>query len=64
MSLVRTFLNVAGGALVANGSITGGTMETIAGIAIPLASAIWGMFVHAPTKVVARAEELKKSGLA
>ncbi len=64
MSIVRTFLNVAGGALVTSGTLTDSNVQMISGIAIPVATAIWGMFVHSPAAVVSRAEELKTKGLA
>ena len=63
MSIVRTVLNVAGGALVTSGSLTSSSMEMVTGIAIPVAMAIWGLFVHSPTATVKRADELKATGV-
>lgn len=63
MSIVRTVLNVAGGVLVTNGTMTDSTVQMLSGIAIPLATALWGIFVHSPAETVKRADELKSKGV-
>lgn len=64
MTLVRAMLNLGGGALVTSGAISGSGLETASGIIIPLASMLWGWFVHSPHETITRAEELKHKGLA
>lgn len=64
MTIVRAVLNVAGGALVTSGTLSDSSVETITGIAIPVATAIWSLFVHSPTETVKRADELKAKGVA
>lgn len=64
MTIVRAILNLGGGALVTSGAISGSGLETASGIIIPLASVIWGLFVHSPKATVERANEIKAKGLA
>ena len=63
LSLVRGVLNIGGGMLVTKGVIGGADMTTIAGVVLPLASLIWGWTVHDPVAVVAKANQLKETGV-
>ena len=64
MSLVRALMNIGGTALVTSGVLSGSGLETASAIILPLASVVWGMFVHSPAATVARAEVIKDKGLA
>ena len=58
-SIIRTVMNVAGGALVTSGTLSSSNLETITGIALPLAMAVWGLFVHTPENTLRRADAIK-----
>lgn len=56
LSIIRGFINLGGGALVAQGVVSGGTMTTISGIVLNVASLAWGMFVHTDSQTVKAAQ--------
>lgn len=64
MTLVRALLNLGGGALVTSGAISGSGLETVSGLIIPLATMLWGFFVHSPQETVKRADQFKAKGVA
>jgi hypothetical protein len=64
LTILRAILSAAGGALVTSGVISDSTLQAVIGIAMPLGSIVWGLFVHSPTQVVKEAEVVKAKGLA
>jgi hypothetical protein len=65
LSLTRGLLNLGGGALVATGVMSGGTMATVSGIVLNVAGLAWGTFVHSDQQTVKAAQvvEYKNTGL-
>jgi len=63
-TIIRAVTNYAGGALVTSGVISDSTSQAVIGIILPIASVVWGLFVHSPAAVVAQAEDIKAKGLA
>jgi hypothetical protein len=56
LSIIRGFLNIGGGVLVTHGVVSGGSMTTISGIVLNIASLAWGAFVHSDPQVMKAAE--------
>lgn len=64
LTILRAILSAAGGALVTSGVISDSTLQAVIGIAMPVASIVWGLIVHSPAAVVKQAEDIKAKGLA
>lgn len=56
LSIIRGFLNLGGGVLVSQGVVDGGTMTTVSGVALSVASLAWGAFVHSDHQTVKAAQ--------
>lgn len=64
MNVVRALMNMAGGAAVTAGLISGSAEGTIIGLLPNVAAIAWGIFVHTPAQVVKAADIVKEKGLA